>query len=811
MDKAILKKFAIESRQDLMAKVKNKINTYYIDEEFAKEQKGDIYILSNEKHSLNLTNDEYKKRELLIKRIKELSLEQVIEEAAYTWFNRIIAIRYMEINDMLPLTRDNQSLGIRVLSSNDNTPDPEILKFTNLMNPELDIEFKKEKYAECKDDNEKFKYILLLVCKKLGRVIPQVFDGITDYIDILMPDNLLNESGFINKFIYEVSEDNFNQVEVIGWLYQYYNQSEKDRVMAQNGAYKKEEIPYVTQLFTPDGVVKYMVENSLGKYWIEMSRNKELSKNWEYFIDNNLEYKNENVSPQDITFIDPCCGSGHILVYAFEVLFQIYQSVGYNKKDIPRLILENNLYGLDIDDRAGQLSVLSVLLKAREYDKDIFNKKVIQNLKIMSIQESTNISNVDTLKIDEFEMEKVNKLLKLYDDAKDIGSLLLLDDTDYSKIEKALNEDDTIFGIELRNRLLPIIKSATLLSKKYDIVVTNPPYLTNKNMNKKLQTFVNKYYESSKRDLFSCFIKQCGNLTKENGIYAMITIHTWMFLSAFKKIRKEVVMNNRILSMIHLGAGVFKEINTFNVLATSFVIQKTPTDDYASTYIRLVDYANEEEKTKMFFDKKNYYICNQKNIRSIQDNMFLYYLSENMLDILNNVKNIGELFRIKPGMTTSNNAVFVRSWYEVDFSKIGFGMKDREIAKESNKKWFPYNNGGNYRKWYGNNEAVVNWGNDGEDIKNYKLKMRENNPGFNVGIAALNDIFNKGLTYSIFGFRNFGIRYKDYGFLFDVSGASIFTDEKNEFYLLGFLASKVSFAFFKRYCSNSKFSGRRYI
>ena len=319
MDKAILKKFAIESRQDLMSKIKNKINTYYIDEEFTKEQKGDLYILSNSKHSLSLTNEEYKKRELLIKRIKELSLEQVIEEAAYTWFNRIIAIRYMEINDMLPLTRDNQSLGIRVLSSKDNTPDPEILKFTNLMNPELDIEFKKEKYAELKDDNEKFKYILLLVCKKLGKVIPQVFDGITDYIDILIPDNLLNDTGFITKVINEVPEDNYNQVEILGWLYQYYNQTEKDRVMSDKNPYKKNEIPYATQLFTPDWIVQYMVQNSLGRFWIEHSYDENISDNWKYLIKNNICKSKEKISPSDITFIDPCCGSGHILVYAFEI------------------------------------------------------------------------------------------------------------------------------------------------------------------------------------------------------------------------------------------------------------------------------------------------------------------------------------------------------------------------------------------------------------------------------------------------------------------------------------------------------------
>ena len=298
MDKAILKKFAIESRQEYESnKIRNKISLFYVEEDFKNDQKGDIYILSNEKHSLSLTNAEFKKRELLVKRIKELSLEQVIEEAAYTWFNRIIAIRYMEINDILPLTRDNQSLGIRVLSSKDNTPDPEILKFTNLINPELDIDFKKEKYVELKDDNEKFKYILLLLCKKLGKVIPQVFDGVTDYIDILMPDNLLNDTGFITKVINEVSEENFGQVEIIGWLYQYYNQIEKDRVMSDKNPYKKNEIPYATQLFTPDWIVQYMVQNSLGRFWTEHYQKSNLNSKWKYYIGDNISIKNPVNSP----------------------------------------------------------------------------------------------------------------------------------------------------------------------------------------------------------------------------------------------------------------------------------------------------------------------------------------------------------------------------------------------------------------------------------------------------------------------------------------------------------------------------------
>ena len=324
MDKNILRKFAIESRQELIQKMANKIKTYYINEKFSKEQRGDIYVLSNENNSLRLTKEEYNKRELLNKRILELGLDRVIEESAYTWFNRIIAIRYMEINDILPLTKNNESLGIRVLSSKDNTPDPEILKFTNLINPELDIEFDKEKYVELNNENEKFKYVLLLVCKKLGKVIPQVFDGKTDYIDLLIPDNLLNDTGFVTKVITEVPEQNYGEVEIIGWLYQYYNQTEKDRVMSANKKYEKDEIPYVTQLFTPDWIVKYMVENSLGRYWIEHNEKSKLTENWKYLIKDNLEKKYEKIKPTDISIIDPCCGSGHILVYTFEVLYQIY-------------------------------------------------------------------------------------------------------------------------------------------------------------------------------------------------------------------------------------------------------------------------------------------------------------------------------------------------------------------------------------------------------------------------------------------------------------------------------------------------------
>lgn len=375
MDKAVLKKFAIESRQDLMQRMENKIKTFYIDEEFSKQQSGDVYILANSKHSLNLSKEEYTKRELLIKRINELGLDQVIEEAAYTWFNRIVAIRYMEIHDYLPLTKDNQSLGVRVLSSKDNAPDPEIMKFTNLVNPELDIDFKKEKYAELKDDNEKFKYILLLVCKKLGRVIPQVFDGVTDYIDILIPDNLLNESGFVNKLITEILEENYEKVEIMGWLYQYWNTDIFNSIYDGDMTKKKIEpdlLPAATQLFTPDWCVQYMVDNTLGRLIIEHNKDENLLNDLKYFVDKQDILDNERIDPKNIKFLDPCCGSGHILVYALDIFYKAYENYGYPKNEIIPNILSNNLYGIDIDERAWQLSILAVLLKAYESYRNIY-------------------------------------------------------------------------------------------------------------------------------------------------------------------------------------------------------------------------------------------------------------------------------------------------------------------------------------------------------------------------------------------------------------------------------------------------------
>ncbi len=804
MDKAVLKKFATESRRELMEKVANKINRYFVDEEFNVNQNGEVYVLVNDKHTLRLTKSEYENRQLLVKRIKEITLGQVIEEAAYTWFNRIIAIRYMEIHDYLPLTKDNQSLGVRVLSSKDNTPDPEIMKISNLLNPDLDIEFDKEYYGTIQDNNKRFEYILLLVCKKLGKVIPQVFDGITDYIDILIPDNLLNESGYITKLLKEVAENNFNEVEIIGWLYQYYISEKKAIIfdnIKKNIKVDKNNIPAATQLFTPNWIVKYMVENSLGKYWIEKSKNRELIEKWEYYIDNNYNNSDKIIEPKTIKFLDPCCGSGNILIYAFEIFFQIYNSIGYNKSDIPEIILKNNIFGIDLDDRASQLTILAILLKAREYDKKIFNKKITRELNIYSIYESNSISKASIDTISDKKIQDIAKdIIKLFYDAKEVGSLLKVDETkieNYKKLESYILENDTIFSIELKEKMLPLIKLTKMLADKYDIVVTNPPYMGKKSLNTKINKYIEKNYEIGKSELYSAFMVACNNFTKANGIQMMITIHTWMFISSFKNLRKYIIDNLYIENMMHLGPATFEELNSFNVLATAFSFRNQKAEDNKGTYIKLDSYLSTEEKIKEFYNKNNRFEISQELLKYIKDYPIVYWISDKMRDIFKNQSKLEEFAEPRVGLQTGENAKFVRNWYEIDFKQIGFNYENCEQTKDCKFKWFPYNNGGNYRKWYGNNEAVVDWYDDGRDIKEDKLYKLSIGKCLESNSKPKNTqyYFLPGITWSIFGFSNFGVRIKEKGFIFDVSGSSGFPNEDDTLYILAFLASKVSFAF----------------
>ncbi len=779
MDKTVLKNFAIESRKDLMEKIDRKIKLFYVGEEFKKENKGDVIVLSNDKHTLTLTKEENSNRDRLLKRIIELGYERVVEEAAYTWFNRLVAIRYMEIHDYLPLTSDNQSIGVKVLSSDNNSANPDIMKFTILSNPNLDINFNKEKYAELTTTDEKFKYVLLLICRKLGKVIPQVFDGITDYIELLIPDNMLGENGFIYKLINNISVSNFYEVEIIGWLYQYYNQTEKDKAMAKKGVYSKEEIPYVTQLFTPDWIVKYMIDNTLGKYYLNSdSKNEQLK----YLInDKNTTFNNVDI--KTIKFIDPCSGSGHILIYAFDIFYKIYIECGYNKNDIAENILKNNLYGLDIDDRAGQLSILSVILKAREYDKNIFNKEIIKNINICSIQESSNI-NLSFFDDNKIQDSNVKYLVEIFKKAKEIGSLLKVDYKDYSMINTVFG--DNIIGLSLIEQITPLIKQAEILSNKYDIVVTNPPYLPNSKMSDVLKKYLAIHYNNSKLDLCTAFMET--GLLKNNGYLGMINMHSWMFLPSFENLRREIINNKYICSLLHLGPHAFEEISGEVVQNAAFIIKNSVPSNELSIYIRLIDYTNYKDKEEQFISslssKNNWYIKNTKDFNDIPGLNLSYWLSKHELNLLSGEK-VSDYGSAKQGIATGDNDRFLREWYEVNFEKTSINKDEMP----TNYKWIPYNKGGTPIKWYGNYDYVVNWENDGFEIKNFyskdgKLRSRPQN---------LDYIFRESITWSLTSSNSFNVRLRNAGSISDINGMSLFLNNTNyENYFLGLLNSKQS-------------------
>ena len=773
MDKSILRKFATESRKLLMTSVENQLKKYHIDEEFNKVPSGDLVILKNDKYTLPpMTKEESTLRDKLRSRINNITKEQVIEEAAYTWFNRIIAIRYMELHDMLPLTKDNQSLNIRVLSSKDGAH-PEILKMNNLTNSALDLNVDLKEYSKLTTENEQFNYILKKVCNKLGKVIPQIFDGYTDYIDVLLPDNLLLNSGFVYKLVNEVPEDCFDTVEVIGWLYQYYNEEEKDRAMSQNRAYKKNEIPFVTQLFTPDWIVKYMVENSLGRYWIERNYSdlETLSKNWKYFIKNNVEKINEKIKPTDITFIDPCSGSGHILVYAFEVFMQIYKSAGYNTKDIPELILKNNLYGLDIDDRAGQLSVLSVLLKAREYDQNIFNKEIIKNLNIIPLQES---NGIDTSYFDQdlITTANIDYLVDTFKDAKEIGSLLKVEKRDYSYALEKLGGN--ILDLNLLEQIKPLIKQANILSNKYTIMVTNPPYMGVTNISDIAKNYINSNYKESKSDLCACFMDL--RINDNNGYMALINQHSWMFLVSFEEIRKKLINNWFVNNMIHIGTRGFEDISGEVVQTTAFVVKKNKIDK-ESIFIDLTKIKNAREKEKYYLEVlENFESCNdihkvkQISFNKIPGNPLAYWVNSNIMKIFEH-----ELFfeqSISDGKNvTGNNNKYLRNIWEVNKENV------------NSNYWKKYVKGGEFRKWYGNLEYVIDW-------RESTRKFYHQNK---VARIIPEYLWNKiGITWTLISSSIPGFRYKDSDATFDSGGLTIFLkDESKINYYLGLFNSKV--------------------
>lgn len=846
MDKSAIKNFAVGARVKLIEQIEQKAYNFGITNNEIKEVEvfEDTFEVNGNKYNKSLL----KYRQSLEEKISYNGFDQIIEEAAYTWFNRLIAIRFMEVNEYLPS-------GIRVLSSTDSSnAEPDIIReAANLEFENLDIDL----VYKLQDENnteELFKYLLIKQCNELGKIMPVIFEEIEDFTELLLPDNLLQEGSIIRDLVTSINEEDWKkQVEIIGWLYQYYISEKKDEVFAdlkKNVKIIKENIPAATQLFTPDWIVKYMVQNSLGRLWLESHPDEELKAKWKYYLEEakqesevhkqlvEIREKSRDLKPEDIKVIDPCMGSGHILVYQFEVLYDIYKSAGYSEREIPKLILTKNLYGLDIDDRAAQLAYFAVMMKARSYNRRIFREKV--DLNICSIQESNDlpkeaidflVSSRDTEIEKKIHRDDVEYLINVFDDAKEYGSILEVKEIDFDIIERRVEEirkDDItdIFELQFKNVILDkipiLIKQARLISKKYDIVVTNPPYMGHRGMNDKLSNHIKNNFPDAKTDFFAVYIEKSKEMCKSNGFYSLITQPSWLFLSTFTRLREKLINNSSISSLLHMGRGIFG----IDFGSTAFVLQNCKIEGYRGSYFRLhkrvFQYIALNDIRQLFMNAKNdknysydfdtykndigiekeiyhsekiniqkqmkvYYEYVQGDFKFITGFPIAYWVSDRIRQIFSQSKPLGVIAEPRQGMATADNNRFLRLWYEVNYYKIGFNISSSEQAKCSKLKWFPYNKGGDFRKWYGNNEYVVNWENDGMELKNYKPAVIRN-PGY---------YFRKGITWSFVSSKDFGARFFPSGFIFDVGGSSVFPREEDLYYINAFLCSKLTMEFLK--------------
>ena len=790
MNKNAIKKFATEARRELISRVSQRAMKYGISDKEVGNPNDD----SVGGHLLSST--EKKQRAALIDRIKEKGYEQVMEEVAYTWFNRFSALRFMEVNGYLP-TR------VRVFTDENNSFKPQIL--TEAIYIELDgLDMEKVyAYKEANDDDELYKYLLITQCNALNSVLPGMFQRLSDYTELLFPDNLLRECSVVHQMIELIDEEDWKDaVQIIGWLYQYYNSEKKDDVFAalkKNVKITKENIPAATQLFTPDWIVRYMVENSLGRLWVEGHPNDELKSNWKYYLEEaeqesevqaqlatiREEYK--ALKPEDILCIDPCSGSGHILAYMFDVLMQIYESYGYTTREAVASIVENNIYGLDIDDRAAQLAYFSVMMKACQYDKRFLSRRVQPH--VYAIVES---NHVDRYAVEYFcngdakLKEAMDTIIEELHDAKEYGSIISVSQQDwdalYARFDEIQNESVMSIYTDEALRLKTLVQVAEALAHKYDAVVTNPPYMGASNMSAKLSDYVKKNYPDSKSDLFAVFIEKCGQMAKKNSYQAMITQHAWMFLSSFEKLRKKLLAVD-IVNMAHLGARAFEEIGGEVVQTTSFVIRKSHVVDYKGEYCRLIEPTTQQGKEDMFLAGENRYSADQTNFSKIPGSPVAYWVSSNVLKLFDE-RSVGSIAEAKSGMTTTDNARFLRFWQEVDYSKISFGYMDIEHTQDKKYKWYPFCKGGDFRRWAGNENFVVNWFNNGEEIR---IAAQGASGGRLVNVdCALKEC----IVWTKISSSNISLRLKNQGIFFSDAAPGVFASKQTLYYLLALLNTK---------------------
>ncbi|MEG1254458.1 BREX-1 system adenine-specific DNA-methyltransferase PglX [Clostridium sp.] len=820
MDKNKVKAFAIWARNNLIQGVKDRAYKIGIENKKIKnieEVQGGFKLEGNEE----IFNISSSHRRTLVKEIEARGFEQVMEEVAYTWFNRFIALRYMEVNDYLPT-------GIRIVSSEiTGKVEPDILSRVGEVIAELNLDstyvYALLDSGKNMDREKLYKYILVRQCNELGRIIPDLFEKIADYTELLLPDNLLEDGSIIRTMVNGIEEKDWKaEVEIIGWIYQYYISDKKDMVfdgLKKNIKITKEDIPAATQLFTPKWIVKYLVENSIGILWLQGHPNEDIQEKLEYYIgDTSQELEVEAVleeikeqrsrlSPEDITVLDPCMGSGHILLYAFDVLYDIYKDFGYSEREIPRKILQNNIFGLDIDVRATQLAAFSLIMKARGYNRRLF-RELERNpltLNIAVIEESNGITE-DVIEYfsneDQVLRGELSYLVNNFKDGKEYGSILKTHNVDFKALEERLHEikevNNFIFNdykVVLMDKLPSLIKQGRIMSRKYEVCVTNPPYMGLRGTNDILAKYLADNYPDSKHDLFSVYMEVCNSYITENGLFAMVNQHSWMFLSSFLALRSKFVEETTFINMVHLGPRAFEDNVGTIVQNVAFVNQKIKISKYKTKVIDVTKEMSGNEKDEKIkavcrgVKKEITYDIWLEKLMTIPTKPFAYWVNDNILNLFSNLDKFEIMAKPRQGMATSDNKRFLREWYEVDIDRINFMAEDSEEALKSKKKWFPYNKGGEFRKWFGNNRFIINWENNGSEVKEYAAKLYKS---YSRTVKNEEFYFKSGLTYTFIS-EDMGVRYSPQGFIFDVAGSSIFLNDKSvEKIVLAFLCSKVA-------------------
>lgn len=787
MDKNAIKKYAVWARNELIERVSQKADQYEIS--------ADADPNADSAHGVLLTADEKKQRAALIKQVKEKGQDQVMEEVAYTWFNRFSALRFMEVNNYLPSR-------IRVFTDENGKFKPEIL--AEAIHLDLDGLDMEKVYAlkDANDDDALFKYLVITQCNALSGVLPGVFQKIADYTELLFPDNLLREDSVIEQMVTQIPENDWkDQVQIIGWLYQYYNTEPKDKVFAdlkKNKKITKEKIPAATQLFTPDWIVRYMVENSLGRLWIEGHPNNDLKSNWKYYLDDaeqdpdvqkqldNIHKEYSTLKPEDIRAIDPCMGSGHIICYMFDVLMQIYEAYGYTTRDAVSSIVQNNLYGLDIDERASQLAYFAVMMKACQYDRRFLSRGIQPH--VYAIMES---NHFDPNMIDFFtdgrkELKSaIDSLISDLHDAKEYGSILDVKPVDfpalYARFDEIRNGNPNLYTHQILGELLPFVQVAEAMAQKYHVVVTNPPYMGSSGMSGKLSEFIKKNYPDSKSDLFAVFMECWNRHIVPTGFNCMVTMQSWMFLSSFEKMRENILENYTINNLMHMENMVLGI--AFGTAVTN--IRNRRLENYRGTYhqIKLEDIVD-GIPTEFPAMKNRFAQTSQSNFSKIPGSPVAYWMSEAFISAYS-CKKVSDYGFARSGLQTGNNDLFLKLWQEVSHSDIAFNMSSKKQYLKTGRKWTPQIKGGSYRKWYGNYDYVVNWKNDGEQIRSCD--------GCRLNAMGNDDLFfREGITWSHTTSSVYGARFLPSGFLFNVEAPTLFVDKNVNSYILAFLNSCVA-------------------